>query len=257
MNITLCLIIIVFLTLLQSFFTKSLFKFLFLLTKSQILTTRLFAIIMLPGTILHELSHWLVAEILQVPTGKFDYMPKVEGNNIRMGSVQIGRVDPFRRTLVGIAPMISGILVIVILVNLLPFGRWQASPLQNDSIIQHSTNQFPLFNLQLTTYNLQLLSPLSFLYLYLIFIISNTMFSSKKDLEAAIVPVILSLFAFFVWWKMEMPGLIQLTEYLSPLIAKINSVLLLVITLDLGMIILVKILTMVSGKALHRKVVTG
>jgi len=235
------------LTLLQSFFTKSLFQLLFLLTKSQLLATRLFAVIMLPGTILHELSHWLVAEILQVPTGKFDYMPRAEGNNIRMGSVQIGKVDPFRRTLVGVAPMISGIIAIVILVNLLPIGRIQDSPLQTTQPSK----------LLLTTYNLQLLSPLSFLYLYLIFIISNTMISSKKDLEAAIVPIVLGLFAFFVWWKMEMPGLVQLTEYLSPLIAKINSVLLLVITIDLGMIILVKILTLIGGKALHRRIVTG
>jgi len=259
------IVLFIVLVILQSLFSNSLFKLLFLLTKSQIMATKIFSVIMLPGTILHELSHWLVAEILQVPTGRFDYMPKVEGNSIRMGSLQIAKVDPFRRTLVGLAPMISGIITIVILVSILTLHNSPSTPLagcllfskERGSIYECVFNNETIKQLNnLITYQTSYVSSFqNILIIWLIFIISNTMFSSRKDLEAVIVPAILSLFGFFVWWMKGLKGLDWIILNLNPFIVKLNSVLLLVIILDLLMIIFVKLLTLLSGKLLGRRIV--
>jgi membrane-associated protease RseP (regulator of RpoE activity) len=46
-----------------------------ILTRDPGLTMGLFSIIFLPGVFLHELSHFLMAKILFIPTGKFSIFP--------------------------------------------------------------------------------------------------------------------------------------------------------------------------------------
>ncbi len=83
-----------------------------------------YSLIFLPGTILHELSHWIVAEILQVRTGEITILPDFEGKgeSQRLGSVATARSDPFRGFLIGVAPFISGLLSLIILGRLLEIG---------------------------------------------------------------------------------------------------------------------------------------
>lgn len=128
------------------------------LTRSHRVTVHILSILFLPGTILHELSHLLVAGILMVPVGEIDLLPEVEGEQVKLGSVQIGHTDPFRRILIGVAPLVLGLSAII---GLIYFNK--------DSLLHFS----PVW--------------LSVLVIYLIFQITNTMFSSKKDLEGALV----------------------------------------------------------------------
>jgi len=116
------------------------------------------SILFLPGTIVHELSHLLVAGLMMVPVGEINLVPEVDGQIVKLGSVQIGQTDPFRRILIGVAPLILGLSV---LIGLIYFNK--------DSLLHFS----PLW--------------LSILIIYLLFQITNTMFSSKKDLEGALV----------------------------------------------------------------------
>ena len=125
------------------------------LTKSQKVVVNALAVMFLPGTIVHELSHLLTAGIMLVPVGEISVLPEIGEKEIKLGSVQIGKVDPFRLTLIGVAPVILGILSIL---GILYFA--QISP-------------------NLAWWQL-------FLGLYLIFEISNTMFSSRRDLEGTI-----------------------------------------------------------------------
>lgn len=128
------------------------------LTRSHRVTVHLLSVLFLPGTIVHELSHLLIAGIMLVPVGEIELWPQVEGNQVKLGSVQIGQTDPFRRMLIGMAPLILGLSVVV---GLIYFNQ--------DSLLHFS----PLW--------------LAILVIYLIFQITNTMFSSKKDLEGALV----------------------------------------------------------------------
>lgn len=82
-----------------------------------------YTILFLPGTIIHELSHWLIAEILRVRTGEITIFPDdEEGRERKLGSVATERSDPFRAFLIGLAPFISGILILIILGRLLADG---------------------------------------------------------------------------------------------------------------------------------------
>lgn len=85
----------------------------------------LYSLIFLPGTIIHELSHWVVAEILRVRTGEITIFPDDQGdgdNNQRLGSVATERTDPIRAFLIGLAPFVSGLLILIILGSILSSG---------------------------------------------------------------------------------------------------------------------------------------
>jgi hypothetical protein len=93
-----------------------------------------------------------------------EFVPKVIGHGVKLGSVEIGQTDPLRRALIGMAPFLFGTGLILILLSLFQsFGG-------------------------ITNPSLTILTG------YALFEISNTMFSSRKDMEGT-----LELFlAFFV-----------------------------------------------------------
>lgn len=82
------------------------------------------ALLYFPGTTLHELSHFLVAKILGVPTGNISLIPRFHEDGLELGHVQIGRTDFVRRFLVGIAPLVSGICVLIIIVYFVWSGTY-------------------------------------------------------------------------------------------------------------------------------------
>src|SRR5688572_24943167 len=85
----------------------------FKITKSQNVVINTLAVIFLPGTIFHELAHLLTAGVLLVPVGEISVIPEIEENGVKLGSVQIGKVDPFRLTIVGVAPVLLGLSAIL------------------------------------------------------------------------------------------------------------------------------------------------
>ncbi len=127
--------------------TSKIFNLIYRLIKNKNLTTYIFAIIFLPGTFIHEMSHFLVALFLLVPVGQIELMPKFEEREIKMGSVPVGKTDPIRRTLIGIAPIILGMIIIFV-----------STPL----------------------------SIAWYFHAYIAFEVGNSMFSSKKDLEGVL-----------------------------------------------------------------------
>src|SRR3989344_486556 len=158
------------------FISKSLInnlaKMFYRLTKSHTGVVNCLAILFLPGTIIHELSHLLVAGIMLVPVGELEALPVIKEGGVQLGSVQIAQTDPFRRALIGVAPFLVGMLVIL---GVIYFNK------------QALLSLTPLWQILLT--------------LYAIFEVANTMFSSKKDLEgvvsfgAAILIVAILVFA--------------------------------------------------------------
>lgn len=133
--------------------------FIFQITKSMKWTVSILAFIFLPGTFIHELAHFLMAHLLLVPVGKMELLPKQEGESVKLGSVSIGRCDPLRRLLIGIAPFLAGTTIIIMTLFIA----------ERESL--WSINYMVL------------------IILYILFEIGNSMFSSKKDLEGAIVVV--------------------------------------------------------------------
>ncbi|MSP14231.1 MAG: hypothetical protein EXR62_14905 [Chloroflexi bacterium] len=137
-------------------------------------TLLLYFLILFPGIILHELSHWGMAHLLGIKTGKFSLGPqKLRGGRVRLGSVRVARADPLRESLIGAAPLIVGTLVILSIAALrlgvnFPSGR---------SLLDQLGRMFQ--NLPSTVYASDVL-----IWLYLIFAISNSMLPSESDRTA-------------------------------------------------------------------------
>ena len=121
------------------------------------------ALVFLPGTIIHEVSHYLMARLLFVPVGKMELIPKQVGEHVKLGSVSIGKADPFRRLLIGIAPFLAGTSLIIITLFI--------------------AEQNSLWSINYATIAI----------FYVLFEIGNSMFSSRKDLEGAFVVLIILL----------------------------------------------------------------
>lgn len=79
--------------------------------------------LLFPGVLLHELSHWLAAMLLGVRRYRFALWPQRSGGQIRMGAVQLAEVDPFRMSLIGAAPLLTGLALIAII-----GGPWLEAP---------------------------------------------------------------------------------------------------------------------------------
>ena len=143
--------------------TQLSFTVLMRITHSRTVAITILTIILFPGTVIHELSHLFTAEVLGVHTGTLTLAPEsIEADQIQSGSVQVASSDPFRRTLIGIAPTITGMISLSIL-------SWYLSQTQHIMI--------------------------GIALLYLIITISNTMFTSKEDMKG-VLPVALTLAIF-------------------------------------------------------------
>lgn len=137
------------------------------------ITMMVYFILFLPGILLHELSHWLFAHLLGLKTGKFSLGPQKRARGrISLGSVQISRSDPVRESLVGLAPFVTGTLVVLGLAYV-GFGL----PLVSDSP--------PLERLTraLADAFVHLRAADAYVWLYLIFAVSNSMLPSESDRE--------------------------------------------------------------------------
>jgi hypothetical protein len=146
----------------------------FRLTKSKKWSTYLFAIFFLPGTFIHEASHFLAALILFVPVGQFELIPEfIEEDRLKLGSVPVAKSDFLRRFLIAIAPIIAGLTILFFLPSLLSIHRCIDSWC------------FRIFWLYLLAG-------------YLVFEVANTMFSSKKDLEGAWIFFLVLILGFVI-----------------------------------------------------------
>lgn len=72
-------------------------------------------LLMFPGIVLHEVSHFLMARLLGLRVGKFALGPRKRRNAIELGSVTINSGGSVRDSLVGLAPFIGGTTVLLLI----------------------------------------------------------------------------------------------------------------------------------------------
>ena len=89
----------------------------YLLTGDGQIALVLYFLLILPGVILHELSHALTAFILRVRVRRFNIGIRRKGRGgqqLALGSVEIpASTDPFRASLIGVAPLVAGCAAIL------------------------------------------------------------------------------------------------------------------------------------------------
>ncbi|HWQ83476.1 MAG TPA: hypothetical protein VN363_02855, partial [Anaerolineales bacterium] len=84
-----------------------------LLTRRTDVSIVLFALLFFPGVLLHETSHYLVARLLGVRTGRFSLIPHpLPNGRLQLGFVETQASGWVRETLIGAAPLISGGLLV-------------------------------------------------------------------------------------------------------------------------------------------------
>ena len=80
-----------------------------LITRSRAAGVTVVSLLTFPGTVVHELSHLFTAEVLGVHTGKLTLVPEnIQEADVKAGSVMIAQSDPFRRYIIGLAPIFPG-----------------------------------------------------------------------------------------------------------------------------------------------------
>lgn len=142
-----------------------------LLTRRQTLSLGLFSLLFFPGVLLHELSHYTMAFLLRVRTGRFSLLPSLmPDGKLRLGYVETVPTDIFREALIGAAPLITGGVAVASLgVNQLGLGPVASALGQAD---------WSGFSMAL----LALPQQQDFwLWFYLTFAISSTMLPSASD----------------------------------------------------------------------------
>lgn len=159
---------------LRDMLNRTIYRYLLRIFKNIRLTTYLFALVFLPGVALHEISHWIMAKILFVKTHQFSLIPEwIEDGTIRFGYVEMSKTDRLRSALIALAPLLTGVGVIL----WLSFRH-----LHLDLVLQG------MIELEWETVKAGLkifmLTPDLFLWIYLLFTISNTMLPSPSDRKA-------------------------------------------------------------------------
>ena len=145
-----------------------------ILSRDARITMGIFSLIFLPGVFLHESSHFVMAKILRVPTGRFSLFPQsLPDGRLQLGYVETGRADMVRDSLIGAAPLIVG----TVFIAFIAIDRLQMRVLWD----VFRNGQMNLFWMGLGT----LPSVGDFyLWFYLLFAISSTMMPSESDRHA-------------------------------------------------------------------------
>ena len=144
----------------------------YLLAGHPALALWIFFLIFLPGTLIHELSHWLAAKLLVVPTGSIALWPQTKSDgSVWLGSIQVARTDPLRNSLIGLAPLISGSLLVTAIAAHLQLGALGSALVDG--------------NWELAAQALSRSMSLAdfWVWLYLLFAIANRMLPSPADRE--------------------------------------------------------------------------
>lgn len=134
----------------------------------------IFSFIFLPGVFLHELSHFLMAKILRVPTGRFSVFPRpLPDGRLQLGYVETAQADIVRDSLIGAAPLIFGTLFVAY-VSIYPLDMqivW-------DTLLNRQFNLFWMALADLPQ------GKDFYLWFYLTFVVSSTMMPSESDRHA-------------------------------------------------------------------------
>lgn len=202
---------------------KTFFKIIFGLVRSRSVAVKIFSVIFIPGVFIHEMAHFITAAILLVKINKIEFSPEFVGDSISLGRVEIVKTDLLRRVIIGFAPIAAGILVIGLLTNF-------------------------ILNTKIGFWPIGLLLLLGVF--YLIFVVSSTMFSSKKDKEGAIylLFLVLAVFAALYLVGVRLNYSIVLSAVITDFLAKIDLFLLAPLAINLCIILFYRFAIFLIGR---------
>ncbi len=166
---------LIFLYLTKSWLTKKISRLVHQVGGDRNITIWFWSVFFLPGTVIHEISHFLVAAGTGARTGKIEIMPEFieedeDGGGVALGSVQTQKLNPIQGFLVGVAPFVTGLILLMWLSKLIP-------------------NSFQ-------TQNYYLLAG----QVYLFFVIANSFFPSWSDIRQTLPLIAISVSTLVTLW---------------------------------------------------------
>jgi hypothetical protein len=210
-----------------------------LVTRRQGIASMTYDLLVFPGVVVHELSHLIVAVLLRVRVLRAELFRFRGINDLRQGEVIVERADPLRMSLIGAAPLLVGVPLVLLLLRGL---------------------DLPPIDLSLgalVPLRTVLHEPTRLLGLYVLWAIANAMFPSAADRAA--------------WWIVGLGlallvGIVVLTGAWSALpldmhtalfssAARLNEGLFPILILDLGLLCVVVGLEWAAGRMRGRRVV--
>ncbi|MEP7287316.1 MAG: hypothetical protein ABI947_16290 [Chloroflexota bacterium] len=156
----------------QRWIHRHLFGVGYLVAKEKGVATLLYYLFLIPGVFLHEFSHYMMAGVFGIRPKRFTFTPEAqEDGSLEMGFVQLEDIkNPVYGGLIGIAPLLSGMAVVI----------W----------ITRSALDLPFFFTALQTTDLNVISgavrflvskPDFLLWTYLAFAVANAMMPNAED----------------------------------------------------------------------------
>ena len=159
---------------LQRFLHREIQSVFLIISRDARVTMTIFQLIFLPGVFLHEGSHFLMAKLLGVPTGRFSILPRpLPNGRLQLGYVETARSDIVRDSLIGAAPLITG----TVLVAYIAFYHLEMQVLL-DVLRAGQLNLFWMGARSLPAVED------FYLWVYLAFAVSSTMMPSESDRHA-------------------------------------------------------------------------
>jgi hypothetical protein len=164
---------LILLVLVQRWVHRHLHGVAYLFSRQADMALMLYSLPLLPGVALHELSHAIMAALLGVKTANLTVIPQRQSDgHVRLGSVQVERVDAVRSSLIGLAPLVAGSVAILLIIRF-AFGM---------ESIGDAVQRGDLAALLASLGGL-LRAPDAWVWLYLLFAIANAMMPSPSDRE--------------------------------------------------------------------------
>ena len=195
-------------------------------------------LIFLPGVIIHEGAHWIVARLFGLRPGKFRVWPKRQGKHIGLGSVSVRSGGAFVDSLVGLAPLVAGsifvglignrIFNVVDVTDLLARAQWLAS---------------------IKTFWFALGKPDGTIWAYLLFAVANAMMPSASDREPVKSLLIYAVVAALIYAVLGLPlnPITSMMAWLTPTLQNVSAALLFTIVLDLIVLVVLYLLRLLIG----------
>lgn len=207
-------------------------------TRSEQWAVAIYFLALLPGIFVHEASHWVVALVLGLEPGRFTVWPKVRGNTIGLGSVTAKSGGMVLDSLVGMAPLVAGTLLVSLCAHLWLGGTVLQTALQSGSV-----------ETWLSVVQTAFRRPDAPLWAYLIFTIANGMMPSAPDrepLKPLVVYAALAALLYVVLGLPLNPFHSLLNAAVSPLMA-LNSALAITVVLDVIVVAALALLAAITG----------
>ncbi len=206
----------------RQWIVQKLYLLFYLLTRSHRTALYCVAVLFFPGTVVHEMAHAVSAMVLHLHVTSITLIPHIHHNGVVLGSVEYYRKDRLRSIAVGIAPVVVGLCFVYISgsVGTLPFN----------SVVWNSV------------------------YLYCMYVVISSMFSSKQDLKDVgyVVPLLILILIVVIIFRIPVIDWMSRgahSKTLIQLVSTVNTQLLFICGANVALMILYLVISRTLQKS--------